>query len=467
MSAHELGGAIEIVPGRLFYVALRATPRNTTDAHFFSTDNELVYWNFFLDFGPLNLGQLFRFCQQLNAKLNDRRLAGKRIYYYSGTHAHRRTNSVFLLCAWTCLFLERSAEEAYAPFRGIYPPFPPFHDASPCICTFNVTVLDCLKGMCKAISCGFFNFETFDVEEYEYFEKVENGDLNWITSKFICFAGPHYTRNAFPDGYMTLTPDDYIPYFQKRDVQLVVRLNKKYYDEGLFVKAGIDHKQIYFLDGSTPPERLLLKFLESCEAVEGNIAVHCKAGLGRAGTCTGCYNIKHHGFSAAEWIGWNRICRPGSIIGPQQHFLKEMEQTLWRAGDLYRAQRAELGLRATAQASVSRGLGSLALEDHDAAGAAAAAAVGGGGAGAGAGAGAKPALGPPRAGYGETEDEQRYHANQGSNLRNAGTQRMAAMGGGGGAKAKGDAKSAAGGAGLGSLLGGGARGADGGGAGRY
>ena len=254
MSAHELSGAIEIVPGRLFYAALRATPRNTTDAHFFSTDNELVYWNFFLDFGPLNLGQLFRFCQQLNAKLNDRRLAGKRIIYYSGTHAHRRTNSVFLICAWSCLFLERSAEEAYAPFRGIYPPFPPFHDASPCICTFNVTILDCLKGMCKAIDRGFFNFETFDVEEYEYFEKVwtyshlsppaaatgcsqcssagillppahlqaaagclnlcvqvENGDLNWITSKFICFAGPHYTRNAFPDGYMTLTPEDYIP----------------------------------------------------------------------------------------------------------------------------------------------------------------------------------------------------------------------------------------------------------------
>ena len=82
----------EIIPGRVYYVALRANPRQTAKAHYFSTDNELVYWNFFLDFGPLNTGQLFRFCQKLNSKLNDRRLADKKIYYYSSTHSHRRTN---------------------------------------------------------------------------------------------------------------------------------------------------------------------------------------------------------------------------------------------------------------------------------------------------------------------------------------------------------------------------------------
>ena len=35
-------------------------------------------------------------------------------------------------------------------------------------------------------------------------------------------------------------------------------------------------------------------------------------------------------------IGWIRLCRPGSIIGPQQHFMREMEQTMWREGDLFR-----------------------------------------------------------------------------------------------------------------------------------
>ena len=49
----------------------------------------------------------------------------------------------------------------------------PFHDASPCACTYNLTVLDCLRGLAKARAYRFFDFSQFDVEEYEYFEQVE------------------------------------------------------------------------------------------------------------------------------------------------------------------------------------------------------------------------------------------------------------------------------------------------------
>ena len=33
--------------------------------------------------------------------------------------------------------------------------------------------MDCLKGIVKARSLGFFDLDSFDVEEYEYFEQVE------------------------------------------------------------------------------------------------------------------------------------------------------------------------------------------------------------------------------------------------------------------------------------------------------
>lgn len=341
MTTAPPANSFEFLPGRLYYVALKAQPArlDTATRHYFCIDNDLVYWNFFLDFGPLNLGQLYRFCQLLNSKLNSPKLSGKQIVYYSSTHPHKRTNAAYLISSYALLYLGRSPEEAYAPFDGVYPPFEPFHDASPCICTFRSTVLDTLRGMAKARHFKFFDFDTFDIEEYEFYEQVENGDLNWHTDRFLCFAGPHDTRTT-PDGYVSLTPQDYIPYFKKKGVKLVVRLNKNYYNENQFKREGIDHKDIYYLDGSTPPKHLLKKFLDSAEATDGKIAVHCKAGLGRAGTCVACFQMKHYKFSAEEIIGWMRVCRPGTVIGPQQHFLKDMEQELWAAGDLYRKQQA-------------------------------------------------------------------------------------------------------------------------------
>lgn len=38
--------------------------------------------------------------------------------------------------------------------------------------------------------------------------------------------------------------------------------------------------------------------------------------------------MKHYYFNAADFIGWIRIARPGSILGPQQHFLIEMEKIM-------------------------------------------------------------------------------------------------------------------------------------------
>ena len=57
--------------------------------------------------------------------------------------------------------------------------------------TYIFQVLHCLKGLEIAIKIGWYNFREFDPKEYDYYEKVENGDLNWIIpKKFIAFMGP-------------------------------------------------------------------------------------------------------------------------------------------------------------------------------------------------------------------------------------------------------------------------------------
>jgi cell division cycle 14 len=48
-----------------------------------------------------------------------------------------------------------------------------------------------LQGLEFAIKLGWYNFKDFDNKEYEYYEKLENGDLNLIIpGKFIAFMGP-------------------------------------------------------------------------------------------------------------------------------------------------------------------------------------------------------------------------------------------------------------------------------------
>jgi len=329
----DLSNAFEFLEGRLYYIPMHGKPERQRKAAFFSIDEELVYWNFFKDFGPLNLGQLFRFSQILEELLTDPKLDGKKIIYYSSAKSEKRANAAFLICSFMMIKFNQSPAVAYAPFKNVYPPFPPYHDATPYECTYKLTVYDCLCGIRKALDLGFFDFKNFDIDEYETFERVECGDLNWIIpGKFLAFAGPYDRRMHTSEGYDTLTPEFYIPYFKKMNVTLVIRLNRKCYDEKRFECAGIKHLDLVYPDGTCPPDYILRKFLEACQNNVGGIAVHCKAGLGRTGTCIGAYIMKHFDMTAAETIAWLRVCRPGSVIGPQQHFMEQIQPLMRLVG---------------------------------------------------------------------------------------------------------------------------------------
>jgi|TARA_B110000285_G_scaffold201934_1_gene236934 cell division cycle 14 len=50
--------------------------------------------------------------------------------------------------------------------------------------------------------------------------------------------------------------------------------------------------------------------------------------------------MKHIGFPPADFIGWIRIARPGSILGPQQQYLCNMDDKMMKLGG--QAKRQEL-----------------------------------------------------------------------------------------------------------------------------
>ena len=116
----ELRQRVEFLPDRLYYVSLSSLPPMSSrgERHFFSIDQELIYWNFYLDFGPLNLGHLHKFFSILNSRLADPALKDKVIYFYSGTHPHKKTNAAYLICSWAMLFLNMTPEESFKPFKN-------------------------------------------------------------------------------------------------------------------------------------------------------------------------------------------------------------------------------------------------------------------------------------------------------------------------------------------------------------
>lgn len=115
------------------------------------------------------------------------------------------------------IYMKKTPLEAYAPLR-VYEPYIPFRDASMGECPYKLGVLDTIKGIAKALKFKFFDFDNFNVEEYEYFECVENGDLNvMVPGKFIAFSGPHRTTRG-PDGYPQMTPEQYFPIWKKYEV---------------------------------------------------------------------------------------------------------------------------------------------------------------------------------------------------------------------------------------------------------
>lgn len=279
---------------------------------------------------------VYHYCQELQKLLAKPQLAPCKIYHYTAKDPVKRVNSAFLICAFGVLAMGKTAAEMWSKFAHLQG-FLDYRDASMGACTYKCTVLHCLKGLEIAIKLGWLDYQTFNLAEYEYYERLENGDMNWIIpGKLLAMSCPS-TSTVDESGFRCFTPEDYAPVLKKMGISAVVRLNNKTYQASVrakqrFTQYGLRHYELYFLDGSVPTEEIAKRFVAIVDK-EKAVAVHCKAGLGRTGTLIGIYAMQHYNFPPAEFIGWIRICRPGSVLGPQQQFLISIESVVrsWTA----------------------------------------------------------------------------------------------------------------------------------------
>jgi cell division cycle 14 len=184
-----------------------------------------------------------------------------------------------LAASFRLISLQVSPHEALQPFADILTRLPHYRDASSFPSTFDLPISACIHGLARAMRIGWYDPNTFDPRHWAELEPVERGDMNWlIPDKLLAFASPYHTNLV--QGFRVCTPGDIVPTLKQLNIDTIIRLNNPTYDETAFKEAGFTHLEMYFPDGSLPPDALLWRFLEIVEG-PAIIALHCKAGLGR------------------------------------------------------------------------------------------------------------------------------------------------------------------------------------------
>jgi cell division cycle 14 len=182
----------------------------------------------------------------------------------------------------------------------------PFRDAGRGRSDFNLSIQDCLWGMYKAMQNGLCDLNEFDIREYEFYEKVENGDWNWISPHFIALASPmdpawiknqkDAAKEQVSSAGALISPakavkqrelalqrklpmpfQNCLEYFEQHNVKIVIRLNNPLYDCQTFLERGINHMELYFDDGTNPSDEIVRRFIDvSDEIIQagGVVAVH-------------------------------------------------------------------------------------------------------------------------------------------------------------------------------------------------
>jgi cell division cycle 14 len=282
----------------LYWLSDAKPPQNYKNAFFFNIDNDLTYFPFNKDFGPLNLAMVHRYSRELARLMRDPNYEQNRVFHYcTSERADKMVNGAFLMGAFMIIILKYNAEQAYAKFKPYHSLFKDYRDASKGDCFYKCTLLYVFQGLEHALKFGWYDFRTFNVKEYEHYERVENGDMNWIIpGKFAAFMGPIEKRDA--NQRYGHHPSKYVDIFKKNNITRVIRLNEEKYNKKFFLEAGIAHNDLFFIDGSTPPDNIVDAFMQivddhfskpNC----GGIAIHCKAGLGRTGSLIGLWAMKH------------------------------------------------------------------------------------------------------------------------------------------------------------------------------
>jgi len=180
------------------------------------------------------------------------------------------------------------------------------------------------KFFCGGKKCKYENGETHWTEEQMAIKGLYS---TWITDNIMAIARPNT---------INILKYDMIGQFKRFGIKTIINLQKPgehpycghglvegagfSYDPQLFMDNGIFHYNFGWDDYGVTTISTLLDMVRVFQFAteEGNVAVHCHAGLGRTGVLITCFLVYHWRISANRAIQQMRMNRPQAVQTRQQ-----------------------------------------------------------------------------------------------------------------------------------------------------
>jgi len=281
-------------------------------------------------FGPPLIKTIWEHCNRVDSTRKNGRVFFLTNDKEDNLHTEQRTISAFLMAAYAILRLNWDVHTANNTLLASIPKklafFRDYHGDS----NFKLNILDCLHGLdigCKMNQ--WFLSRNSCVASKIY-------DMDWIVpNKLLALRDPTIRRETRRRSVSKIAVRE----LKRLGVSSIIRLNGEDHNHCLdyygysyaaedITKEHFLHYDIPFEDVNTPTIQQVNQFISFCEVSSGRIAVHCHAGLGRSAAMIGCYMIKHYGFDGRSVCAWMKMCRSGSVMGPQHFFFERYEQYL-------------------------------------------------------------------------------------------------------------------------------------------
>jgi hypothetical protein len=125
--------------------------------HLFRIDGVLSYISFCDDFGPMNLGSIYQFCNIVESEIDKR--PHEDIGLFSSLHARDLTNAIFLIGSYLIMKLDWHPADVDACFYPLDKYAASYRDVSPGEQNFFLFLKDCWEALSRAKRLGWANFE--------------------------------------------------------------------------------------------------------------------------------------------------------------------------------------------------------------------------------------------------------------------------------------------------------------------